>query len=188
MSLREALTAAWKFCLSFRKKEWELSDYPVVIRELNTDLDLGSDFRRVKQQRYLARVVKWWVLTGGGDTEQQVIRDLAARFDKMKADWQHQGKPFPRPGTQVPIEFAPSEHVRAHPELTDDFIKRVLGLDWAFVSDGSSLWDFHTNKSNDALHAKIKDTYGVDVSDIESGNLAEILDRIATNKRSERNA
>ena len=116
------------------------------------------------------------------------MQDLAVRFDEVKADWQRQEKPLPRPGTKVPIEFAPSEHVHAHPELTDDFIRRVLGLDWAFVSDRSSLWDFHTNETNDAFHAKIKETYGVDVSDIESGNLAEILGRIATQQRSDFNA
>jgi hypothetical protein len=110
------------------------------------------------------------------------------RFEKMKADWQRQGKPLPRPGSEVPIEFAPSEHVHAHPELTDDFIRRVLGLDWAFVSDASSLWDFHTNETNDAFHTKIKETYGVNVSDIESGNLAQILDRIAAKHRNDPDA
>jgi len=86
---------------------------------------------------------------------------------------------MPRPGTEVPIEFAPSDRVHSNSELTDEFIQRVLGLDWAFVSDQSSLWDFHTNDSNDALNAKIREIYGVDVSDVESGSLAEILQRIA---------
>ncbi len=58
----------------------------------------------------------------------------------------------------------------------------MLGLGWAFVSDESSLWDFHTGETNKVLIAKIKDPYGVDVSDIESGNLAMILDRIATSR------
>jgi len=33
MSANEKLLAAWKLCLSFRKRDWELADYPVVIRE-----------------------------------------------------------------------------------------------------------------------------------------------------------
>jgi hypothetical protein len=88
-------------------------------------------------------------------------------------------KPLPRPGIHAPIEFAAQERVDAHPELADDFVRRVLGLDWAWISDGSSLSDFHTGETNDALYAKIGEVYGVDVSDIENGNLAEILDRIA---------
>jgi hypothetical protein len=84
-----------------------------------------------------------------------------------------------RPGTKVPIEFAPSSRVSAHPGLRDEFIQRILGLDRAFVSDESSLWAFHTENTNEVLNTKIKDAYGVDVSDLKSGNLAEILERIA---------
>jgi hypothetical protein len=62
--------------------------------------------------------------------------------------------------------------------------RRVLRLDWAWISDESSLWDFHHQETNAALVAKIREVYGVDVSDIESANLADILDRIAANQRS----
>jgi len=86
---------------------------------------------------------------------------------------------MPRPGTKVPIEFAPSTRVYADQGLAEDFIRRVLGLEWAFISDQSSLWDFHTGETNQILIAKIQDLYGVDVSDIESGNVAIILERIA---------
>ena len=76
-------------------------------------------------------------------------------------------------------EFAPSQRVNAHRKLAEDFTRRVLGLEWAWLSDESSLWDFHTEKTNDALLAKIRDVYGVDVSDISSGRLYEIFERIA---------
>jgi hypothetical protein len=65
--------------------------------------------------------------------------------------------------------------------LADDFIRRVLNKDAVWISDESSLWDFHRQDTNAALVAKIREVYGVDVSDIESGNLADILDRIAAN-------
>jgi hypothetical protein len=110
------------------------------------------------------------------------LRALAVNFDQTRDSRRKEGKPMPRPGRKVPIEFAPSSMVYARPELTDDFIARILGIEWAFVSDKSSLWDFHTDGTNDALNAKIKDVYGVDVSDIESGNLAMILDLIAASQ------
>ncbi len=44
-------------------------------------------------------------------------------------------------------------------------------MDWAWISDESSLWDFHSNETDDALIAKIKELYGVDVSDIASARL-----------------
>jgi hypothetical protein len=77
------------------------------------------------------------------------------------------------------LEFASRTRVSAHPELVEDFTRRVLNLDWAFISDESSLWDFHEAGTNGALIARIKEVYGVDVSDIESAKLAEILERIA---------
>ncbi len=80
------------------------------------------------------------------------------------------------------IEFAPHDRVDAHPALLDDFIHRILELEGAFISDESSLWDFHMDMNNEELLARIKQGYGVDVSDIESANIAEILERIAANR------
>lgn len=179
MSANEKLFAAWKLCLSFTKRDWELTDYPVVIREQKLEHDSERSPSRGVQQRYLARIVNWWVMTGGGDTPDQAMGELVDGFGRMKDARLRDGRTMPRPGIKVPLEFAPSGRVHAYPELTDDFIQRVLGLDWAFVSDESSLWDFHTDGTNDVLNTKIKEVYGVDVSDVKSGNLAEILQRIA---------
>ncbi len=76
-------------------------------------------------------------------------------------------------------EFAQRKRVGAHAELAEDFTRRVLNLDWAFISDESSLWDFHEDLANEALTTRIKEVYGVDVSDIESAKLPDILERIA---------
>jgi hypothetical protein len=76
------------------------------------------------------------------------------------------------------IEFASQDKVSTHPELTQDFVRRVLEVDDAWLSDESSLWDFHMEGNNDALFSRIEQIYGVDVSDIHSGNISEILDRI----------
>jgi len=93
-------------------------------------------------------------------------------------------KPLPRPGTRVPIEFAPQNRINAHQELSEDFIHRVLELESAWISDESSLWDFHANENNDIYYAKIKKIYGVDVSDIKSARLCEIFDRIIAARKS----
>ena len=55
-------------------------------------------------------------------------------------------------------------------------------MEWAWISDESRLWDFHSEETNDALYAKIEEVYGVNVSDIESAKLSEILERIAMAK------
>jgi hypothetical protein len=120
-----------------------------------------------------------WNLAGGGDTPQEAMEVLRLSFERAADDRRRKGNPLPRPGVKVPIEFAPREKVDAHGELVDDFVRRVLGFEWAWISNESSLWDFHSDETKDELQAKIREIYGVDVSDIESGSIVQILDRIA---------
>lgn len=175
--LQNRILAAWKLFLSFFKRDWKLSDYPIVVREHELDSDHAGG--RLKQHRYSASIVKWWVVTGTGDNKKEALRDLEKTFQNAKFQKVAANKTVPRPGTHVPIEFASRERIDAHAQLADDFVRRVLGLDWAWMSDESSLWDFHHRETNEALIAKIKEVYGVDVSDIQSAKLFEILDRIA---------
>ena len=182
--VKEAAICFLKYCLSFRKHDWGLDDYPVRIRKNQPlDLDLGGRFNEAKQEPYLAQVMKWWTLSGGGDSRERAKAALVAAFKSTKAERQQRGKPLPRPGTSVPIEFAPQERVNRDPELREDFVRRVIGLEWAWISDESSLWDFHTEETNDSMVKKIMDIYGIDISDIESGNVAQILERIASSRR-----
>lgn len=113
---------------------------------------------------------------GGGNTRREAVEDLRKRFEQFKAT----NKELPRPGTKVPIQFAVRTRVDQHAKLAKDFIKRILGLEWAWISDESSLSAFHEEEADEALVKKIRTTYGVDVSDISSGNLADIFDRIAS--------
>lgn len=75
-------------------------------------------------------------------------------------------------------QFASQGRVNAHPELKKRFIRRVLELPWAFVSDESSLLDFGGDTTG--YLGRIKELYGIDASDIRNGNLADILERIAS--------
>ncbi|MGB6632239.1 MAG: hypothetical protein WBE52_13450, partial [Terriglobales bacterium] len=86
---------------------------------------------------------------------------------------------LPRPGTGLPIEFASQDRIAAHPPLARDLIRRIFDIDGAWISDQTTLWDFHTEETNDRFYEKIRDTYGIDVSNIPRANLADILDRIS---------
>jgi hypothetical protein len=175
--VKNQLISAWKLCLSVRTRDWKLDDYPVVIRE--QEADPAYDGTRLKQYRYVASIVKWG-LVGLGDSEEESLQKLQSSFAAAKAERARTRRPLPRPGTRVPIEFASQERVSAHPELAEDFIRRVLALECAWISDESSLWDFHHDETNDILLAKVMEVYGLDVSDIESARLSEILERIAS--------
>jgi hypothetical protein len=57
-------------------------------------------------------------------------------------------------------------------------VRCVFEVPWTWISDESSLWDFHIEETNAQLVEKIDRIYGVDASDISNGNLAEDFDRI----------
>jgi hypothetical protein len=114
-------------------------------------------------------------MSGNGNTRQEALADLGRHFGQYKA----KENKLPRPGTKVPIEFADSDRVKQHPGLAKEFFEQILEVDWAWISDKSSLWDFHGEETNDRFIEKIRHVYGVDVSDILNGNLADIFERIA---------
>ena len=173
------LRACAKWVLSFRKHDWELADYPVYIREQIPDPSSPFDCNsRFKLHPYIAGIEKW-PLSGFGESRQDALNALELAFAERKAALATDGKPLPRPGTRVPITFASQGRVFADRELADEFIHQVLGLDWAFISDESSLWDFHSEETNEKYLVKIKEIYGISVDDIESARLCEIFDRLA---------
>jgi len=175
--------ALLKLCLSFRVRgrNWELMDYPVYIRRQEPDADPNFLTSRFELAEYLASIVNW-PLSGTGDSEDEAIRSLGSTFISVKAERQAKGELLPRPGVRVPIGFASQDRINMHRELAEDFTHRVLGLEWAWMSDDSSLWDFHADNTNDAYCTRIRAIYEVDVSDIQSANLTEILERIAASR------
>jgi hypothetical protein len=182
VEVRNRLRATWKLSLSVFKRDWELRDYPVTIREHEVDPNYSGT--RLKQHHYTASIINWWVVTGGGDTRGEALQELEKAFAAVRGERAKTKQRLPRPGVHVPIEFASQQRVSAHSELADDFVRRVLNLDWAFISDESSLWDFHHAATNELLILRIKEVYCVDVSDIDSGKLSEILERIAATQSS----
>jgi hypothetical protein len=174
--MHDQMIALWKKLISFRKQDWTLDDYPVRIREQANPEEAAVGGKRIP--RYAIDIVNWW-LSGTGETVDEARADLAERFRKAKEEKILMGESLPRPGSRVPIKFAEDQRVQSHQELSQDFVHRILQLEWAWISDESSLWDFHTDESNDVLLAKIKDVYGVDVSDIESAKLADIFERLS---------
>lgn len=179
LRLRNQISASWKWLSSFRKRDWELNDYPVQIRKQQVNDEALPE--RLKPKPYTASIIKWGV-AASGDTREEALLNLRASFQITKEAKKLEGKPLPRPGISVPIEFASQDLVSKNPDLAEDFVRRVLELEWAWISDESSLWDFHSDETNDRFYSKVEVLYGIDVSDIESAKLWEILDRIAANK------
>lgn len=78
------------------------------------------------------------------------------------------------------IELASTTKVDKFESIAPDFFERILDMDRSdcLITDESSLWDFHAERSNEPFYSKILKAYGIDVSDVENGNLAKIFQRI----------
>jgi hypothetical protein len=168
------LLARWKYLLSFLKSDWELDDYPVIVRQQDDAGAAFGDEVRFTRPAYVARVVNW-NLDGFGGTRAEALADLRERFKKACA----RRSTRPRPGTRVPIEFASQGRIAARQALVGEFVRDVLGVEGAWLSDQSCLWHFTLAGSLDEYYAKIMLLYGVDVRDVPDANIAQILDRIA---------
>jgi len=164
--------ALWMRFSSMFKDEWTIDDYPIRVRFQQRTETASSSRRRLIP--WIADVVNWPAISGNGDSRQEALENIRKSFDRFVATKQR----LPRPGTQVPAEFASSDRVSRYPKLTKDFAKRVLDLDWVWISDQSSLWDFHGEATNERLVERIRLIYGVDVSDIPGGILSDIFDKI----------
>lgn len=164
----------WKRVLSYRKREWSFEDYPIVVRRQSFD---GVPDDAEHDSRYWARVLGW-LIDETAPTESEALKKLRDRYAMRKQMRTDKGEPIPRPGTSVPITFASQVRVNEDTELADDFIHRVLQLEWAFMSDESSLWDFTSGDSIKEFQERIFLIYGVPVYDIEDGNVAAVLERI----------
>jgi hypothetical protein len=112
--------------------------------------------------------------------QQLMIHSCASGPMRRKLRVKEEKGCLPRPGTGLPIEFAPTGLVNLHWSIAEDCFQRVLdkNYDECWISDQSSLWDFHVEDSNQHLHEKVWQCYRVDISDIEDGNLVKIFERI----------
>jgi len=162
-----------KYVMSFFKRDWQLSDYPIRYRYEGNRAPLG----RLHPLKWSARIINWPMILGHGETKQEAHAKLAEAFRLRKES----GSKFPRPGTGLAIEFASTAEVSRYRDIAEQFFPAILSMDYAncFISDESSLWDFHTEDSNDHFFARIRQVYGMDVSDITSANLAKIFERIS---------
>jgi len=174
--LPDQVKALWKYLASFLKKDWTVDDYPIRLRHF--DVDATEEHGRFKPVAWSAQVINWVAMQGHGDTAEQALTSLRDHLEARKT----RGEKLARPGTGLPLEFAPAYRIEEHPDLARDFFRRVLDLnfDECFISDESSLWDFHDAENNDELNERILLAYGVDVSDIDSGNLADVFERLVS--------
>jgi hypothetical protein len=151
--------------------------YPLRIRHFDNRGYTGPD--RLRPIDWSLQVLRWTGMQGHGESREASMANLQENFARYRL----KGEPLPRPGSYKEIEFASAEKLQAYSGVEDDFIRHVLDVDWAWLSDGSSLWDFSMDDTLAELYERIEKRYGVDVSDVEGANLVAIFERIGLSKR-----
>jgi len=172
LGLRWRIARCW--VASFFKANWHFEDFPLHVRE--QDLSTYAGPERMRPCGWQAQFPRWVGLQGHGNTREEAAANLHSNFDAYVAS----GKKPPRPGTYKELEFeiGSRERISRFPELEDEFIRDILELPWAFLSDQSTLWEIHSQEDNEPLYAKITAKYGVDASDVADANIAAILAKI----------
>ncbi|MGY5853233.1 MAG: hypothetical protein RTU92_06670 [Candidatus Thorarchaeota archaeon] len=88
-----------------------------------------------------------------------------------------------RPHVVRSIVITPQHLIGQYEHVAKDFIEAIVGFSYSnvFISDRSSIWDFSNlwNEDESEIFGRIRERYGVDVSDIEDGNLVKIFERIS---------
>jgi hypothetical protein len=81
-----------------------------------------------------------------------------------------------------PLQFPSSEIIQGYSEIADRFIDLILvDCVCVFMTDESSLFDFEFIYEVANLEEKIKEVFGVDVSDLEDKKMVDIFERIERN-------
>jgi hypothetical protein len=176
-TISDHIRIAWKWLVSFRRRDWAFDDYPLRIRR-----------NEVKDPAiaWVAELLNWPGPGGLGPTPEKAIEDFRSRFEELIKHLREAGEPIPRPGTRVPIRFASTSRIDANQELLQEFIQKVLGFlpgNPVFISDESSLQDFGDARAIEHFNSMIRSHFGVDSSKIPDGRIAEILEHIAAQRR-----
>jgi hypothetical protein len=83
------------------------------------------------------------------------------------------------------LDYAETKRVKSHEDLTIDFLDKILGLNYydCFISDETSLADFNEDEEFKLdIIGKVKDIYGVDITDTFDKKLVDVLDKIKSKR------
>ncbi|MBL7662723.1 hypothetical protein JNK13_08225 [bacterium] len=169
------LIAICKRLLSHFKKEWNFEDYPVETWELPNASD-DSD-------RVSAGIINWPSMVERGSTAEEAIKNLKEDFLRYK----EHNTSLPRPGTKVPLKFAPTAQMDKYEDVAVDYFEKVLRQDYydGFYSDGSCFNYFEPVEDEEGAKQfkemvinRTREIYDIDVSDIYDGPLYAVLARI----------
>lgn len=168
-----------KRIFSYAKTTWDFENYPI-----RTWINPNAGEPKVA---YGAGIINWSTMVGHGETREKAIEALKEHFRLYSESNDY----LPRPGTKVPLKFAPSEEIDKYEDIAVDFFQKVLGMDYydGFYSDGSCLQYFEppdneekAKNVRDSITRKTLEYFNVDISQTYDEPLYKVLKRIADNR------
>ena len=163
-----------KLIKSYSKNSWIFEDYPTKTWK---NQNAGED-----KIAYGAGIINWGTMVGHGETAEKALAALKDNFNIYKDN----NNDLPRPGTNVPIKFAPTDNMDKYEKTAVDFFRNILNMDYydGFFSDGSSLADFglccNNENAKKMKEEVIKNTlsfYNTDIIDIFDEPLWKIFEK-----------
>ncbi len=108
-----------------------------------------------------------------GNTAEEALANLECKFNTYKIG----PGPLPRPGTRAERQPENQQELEAYEIIAVDFFGNILKTNFysCVLSDEASLHDF---LPGDDYSEQITSRYGIEISDIRSGNLVKIFRRI----------
>src|SRR3989344_849001 len=168
--VRDQFNAVIKCALSFTKRDWDFEDYPIRTWKI---IDPHND-----HLPYAAGLTNWQAMITQGESPEKAMIPLKTHFEDAKK----KGWTIRRPGTfhRLKVVFESGDNILRNEDLGYEFLDRIFGIKYVFFSDVTKLIDFESVESKEQTIGKIKESYGVDVTDIFDEPLWKILDRKST--------
>lgn len=163
-----------KRILSYYKKDWSLSDYPVEFYGQKVEDLSGTNLTMFPWE---ARIIDWYWMNADGYSKIEAHKKLMDRFNAYKEE----GHQLPRPGTRVPLTFASVSKIDNLEKVAVDFFRNIFDLDYygMFISDESSLYNFCWSDTEiEKVHDMINHYYQIDINNIDGLIIVDILEKI----------
>ncbi|MGY5851999.1 MAG: hypothetical protein RTU92_00360 [Candidatus Thorarchaeota archaeon] len=123
-------------------------------------------------------LVGWKDMYGEGMTVEEAYGNLEKSF--MDYSENNESTPEPIDFMIGSVYEERSDWWKQVGALASDFLPRIVGHKYedCYITVYSDVYDFVASKEWDEIPIRIQSEYGVDISDIEDGNLLRIFDKI----------
>lgn len=169
-----------KYCLSYLKKQWFISDYPIRLKRQGEYEEIKNG--DIKKYSYVAQIINWYQMAGIGNTTEEAYKNLEENLENYRKKYLI----LPRPGKKVPVEFASCDEIGKYEKIEKEYFEKVIGMSSydCFTTDETRISDFWgIGIDENTVIIKTKEIYGLDISNIIEEPLVEILKYISINQK-----